>query len=105
MEMVQFHPTGMVWPNGDGDSRKHLRKHIDRHHRITNSKIAAGCEKKRKKEKTLVVVPLNGIPLVLADWVGILRHLALSLSSLKLELLTFIGWDLNPWHLQEIPSV
>ena len=54
------------------DSRKHLRKHIDRYHRITNSKFAAAdFEKKRKKEKTLVVVPLNGIPLVLEDWVGI----------------------------------
>jgi hypothetical protein len=29
------------------DSRKQLREHIDIHHRITNSKMAAGGEKKR----------------------------------------------------------
>jgi hypothetical protein len=35
------------------DSRRQLREHIDRHHRITNSKMAANEEKRanRKKKK------------------------------------------------------
>jgi hypothetical protein len=31
------------------DSRKQLREHIDKHHRITNSKIAAAAAARKKE--------------------------------------------------------
>jgi hypothetical protein len=34
------------------DSRKQLREHIDRHHRITNSKIAAAAAARKKERLT-----------------------------------------------------